>query len=137
MVMRPDPAVATDIFSLNLVPLPTGAGVTHAEMATNATKELFADNRILFRLKTKEGKIHDFPLSAIVNGGMIAGIVGQASSAAMHRDLANKNRTGLLMEDLYAAIDATQKQNARLNHNEAISEFLAMRGEEFDSASAA
>lgn len=124
-VPRPDTTAATDIFQLNLVPIPTGNGMNHAQMALNATKELFDPKRILYHIKTKDGKKYPFTLQQIINGGMIASIVDQASSLAMHRDLKEGKSTGIVMQDLYDAIDAAQKQNIELNHDNEVEEFLA------------
>ena len=138
-VPRPDPTAATDIFQLNLVPIPTGKAANHAQMAIDATKELFNPKRVLYKVKTKDEKVHSFTLRHIINGGMIASIVDQASSAAMHRDLKAKTRSGLTMQDLYNAIDSAQRQNLELNHADEIEEFLAIHagGSEFASLQAA
>lgn len=127
-VPRPDTVAATDIFQLNLIPIPTGADVSHAEMAIKATTALYEDTRLLYKIKTKDGALHDFPMKEIVNGGMIAGIVDQASSTALHRDLNNGTSTGLQMQDLYDAIERTQQQNIELNHDTEVEDYLRRTG---------
>lgn len=136
-IPRPDIPAAVSIFELNLALIPLGEAITTKQIALNATKELYSPQRILLKVKTRDGKLHPMPMKEIVNGGMIASIVDQASSAAMHRDLKSGKSGGLLMQDLYDAIDLAQKQNARLNNNEAIADFLntAAGGADFDSIS--
>lgn len=128
IVPRPTPEAVSDIFTMHLVPLPTQGEMTHAEMAVHATAELFNPKRVMFRVKTSDNKMHDFKLQHIVNGALVATIVDQASSQAMHRDLAANTNTGVTLQDLYDSIDKAQKQNLQLNNVDAIDDFLTAHG---------
>lgn len=125
LIPRPDAAGTAEIFNLNLKKVPLCNGHTREELAKVGSDELFAPSRILYRVKTKDGT-RGFTLGHIVNGGMVAGVVDQATSIALARDLNEKNTTagGLRREDIVAAVNGIEQQNRSLNHTDELSEFV-------------
>lgn len=122
-VTRPTPQSAVDIFKLNLTGVPLMNGYTPHDIAQLGTRELFSKERVLYRVETRSKGQIDFTLGHLVNGGMVVSAVDQATSIALHRDLASGSQGGLSMEDMVAAIDAIQAQNMDLNHKDELSEF--------------
>ena len=60
-----------------------------------------------------------------MNGGMVAGVVDQATSIAMRRDLAENKQGGLHREDIAAAVDRIEEENRDLNHTDELAEFVS------------
>ena len=123
-ITRPDAASAIEIFSLNLKGVPLNNGYTREELAKLGSDEVFAPSRTLYQVQTKTNGVCAFTLGNIVNGGMIASVVDQATSIALHRDLAAKTQKGLCREDLVAAVNAVERQNRDLNHTDELAEFV-------------
>ncbi len=120
---RPTSESAVEIFNLNLKDAPLYRAHTSDEFAKIASKELFSPDRILYEISTRNRGNLNFTLANIVNGAMIAGVVNQATSIALQRDLKSGRRDGLRSEDLVEAINAIQIQNNDLGHSDALDEF--------------
>jgi hypothetical protein len=87
---------------------------------------------VLYDIQTDGGQ-RAFTLSDIISGGMIANVVDQATSIALHRDLAakaqkKKTKTGVQKSDFQAAIDLIEAQNRSLDHQDALAEFVEDSG---------
>ncbi len=123
-VTRPTKASATEIFELNLRNVPLNNGYTRRQLAADAAESLFDPTKSLYTITLKDGTPKSFPLSAVVNGGMVASIVDQATSSAMLRDIDNKTRGGLRWDDLLFAVQAVYEQNRDLDHTDELKEFI-------------
>ncbi|MGD0576525.1 MAG: AAA family ATPase [Candidatus Staskawiczbacteria bacterium] len=124
-VTRPTQQSATEIFLLSLKRVPLFNGYDRDELAKFGARELFSPRRVLYKVTTKSHGDCQFTLGNIVNGGMIVSVVDQATSIALHRDLAAKKQgQGLCREDLVAAVNSVEQQNRDLNHNDELSEFV-------------
>lgn len=135
-VTRPTPQAAEDIFKLNLEGVPVD-GCTRPLLAHYGRQELFSTGRVLYDIQT-DGGVQAFTLSDIISGGMIANVVDQATSIALHRDLAaktqkKKSKTGVQKEDFLTAIDLIEKQNRSLGHQDALAEFVENTGHQIKS----
>lgn len=124
-VTRPTQASATEIFKLNLRNVPLNNGYTRDQLAEDAAMALFDPKKSLYTISLKNGTSMDFPLSAVVNGGMVASIVDRATSAAMLRDIENGTKGGLRWDDLLIAVQAVYEQNRDLDHKDEIADFVA------------
>lgn len=124
-VTRPTQASATEIFKLNLRNVPLNNGYTRAQLAEDAASALFDPKKSLYTISLKNGTSMDFPLSAVVNGGMVASIVDQATSAAMLRDIENGTKGGMRWDDLLIAVQAVYEQNRDLDHKDEVTDFVA------------
>ena len=123
-VTRPTQASATEIFKLNLRNVPLNNGYTRAQLAEDAASALFDPKKSLYTISLKNGTSMDFPLSAVVNGGMVASIVDQATSAAMLRDIENGTKGGMRWDDLLIAVQAVYEQNRDLDHKDEVADFV-------------
>lgn len=121
---RPTPESAFEIFMLNLKRVPLSNGYTHEELAKLGSEEMFSARRVLYQIETKSNGKYSFTLSNIVNGGMVASVVDQATSIAMRRDLQNKKSEGLCKDDLVAAVNIVEQQNRDLNYADDLAEFV-------------
>jgi len=122
-VTRPTQVSAAQIFELNMQNVPLKNGHSVEDLATFAAKQVFAKKRGLYEIRAKDGSEHKVCLSHAVNGGMIVGVVDQATTLAIARDMKKGTATGITKADLTAAIDNVYFQNANLDHNELLVEF--------------
>ena len=123
-IERPTPESTVEIFMLNLKHVPLSNGFTVEDLAKLGSEQLFSDERVLYEIKTKTRGKFVFTLGDVVNGGMIANIVDQATSIALRRDLeVGGEPQGLKKEDLIAAVDSEESQNRDLNHTDELNEF--------------
>ncbi len=126
-ISRPDADAATEIFRLNLKGVPLNNGYNPAQLAALCTQEMFSRRRVLYRIRVRTAKEPiDFTLGHVINGGMIANVVDQATSIAVRRDLAKRKPKpdGLTKEDLLAAVDQIERQNRDLNYADDVTEFV-------------
>ncbi|MBI4415234.1 MAG: AAA family ATPase [Candidatus Kerfeldbacteria bacterium] len=121
---RPTPKSATEIFLLALKRVPLSKGYSHEELAELGSAEIFSPRRVFYQVCTNGNGTLGFTLGHTVNGGMIVSVVDQATSIAMHRDLAAKKKQGLRKEDIVTAVDAVERQNRDLNHSDELAEFV-------------
>lgn len=114
-INRPTQNNAVDYFKIHMRGMPLIGGLEYEEAAHLGAKELFAENRVLYRV-THRNTAEIFRLSDAVTGAMIAGVVAQAKSIAMKRDLtSNGPPTGVRVEDLAASVQNHYIQHADLN----------------------
>lgn len=123
-VGRPDENTAKEIFQLYLKSVPLCNGYTVDDLSKEATLELYSDKYAMYGIKTKK-ETKKFSLKNLVNGAMIAGVVDQATSFSLHRDLqSNSKPAGMSKEDLMASIQQIFQQNLDLNHHDDLEEFI-------------
>lgn len=95
---------------------------TMADAAMNCAIKIYDDARIVRELEPgRVLRLRDF-----VSGAMIAGIVEQASTAAMMRDIDGSisKASGISLDDLRWSVDRAAAALANVNHAEAIKEHL-------------
>lgn len=106
-VPRPDENDAADILSIHLKSVPLGKHESGAGLAEVAVQEIFHAGR----------KVGRKSLSDIVSGAMLAGVVEQAKSFALHRDLAGKGKpSGVNQSDILEALKRIQAENLGISH---------------------
>jgi ATP-dependent 26S proteasome regulatory subunit len=101
-----------------------GDGIQSAgDMATYVADSIFDHARIVERLDDT----HALMLSNFASGAMIAGIIEQATTAAMMRDIGASaaKASGITTDDIDWSIDQTMTSLAHTNRNEVIAELLA------------
>ena len=127
-VDRPDKDSAVEVFKLHLRGVPFNNGYTVQDMAVLGRDQLFSDRNRLYDIHVstdKDKKVIPFTLGHLINGAMIAGIVDQATSLAIHRDISKGgDPKGLTKDDVIGAIDCTYEQNRDLNHQDELAEFV-------------
>ena len=124
-VTRPTVKSAAEIFMIALKGVPTNKDIPKVVLSQKASESLFSDTRILYEIRTKRGGMIPFTLKQLVNGGMVVGIVDQAISIAIHKDIKRSAKTGVCEEDIMMAIDKIEAQNCGLNHNTELEEVVA------------
>ena len=114
-ISRPTQKNAIDYFRIHMRGLPLAKGVEIDEAATLAVEELFHPQRALYRV-THRNKAEIFRLADTVTGAMIAGVVEQAKSIAMKRDLAKGGKPkGVLPQDFSISVNNHHIQHQDLN----------------------
>ncbi len=128
-VSRPDRHDSRDIFKLYLGNVPIAKGLSIQELAEMAAEALFHENRALYQLTLRTRDEVAVPLSALVSGSMIAGIVDKAVSFALHRDIEAGLRkpTGVTYKDVMSGIVQTHRENLNIDHAEIIADVTAGR----------
>lgn len=126
-ISRPDLNASRDIFGLYLKQVPLYNGYTREKLSNIAALELFSDKRVLYSIRLNgnhKGETRSFTLGNLASGAMIAGIVDQATSIALHRDIANGKPQGMSKNDLMQAVECTFCQNFDLNHKDELADFV-------------
>lgn len=126
-VTRPDLIASKDIFKLYLKSVPLYNGHTRDELSDVAARELFSEKRVLYSVQLNgnhKGESRGFTLGHLASGAMVAGIVDQATSIALHRDIVSGKPQGMSKDDLVQAVECTFRQNFDLNHNDEIADFV-------------
>lgn len=129
-VPRPTINTAAEIFHVHLkgVPLYQTDAKTVVAMTT---AEMFSKQYVLYRIVEKVSlnghqhqKEHIFCLKDAINGAMIASVVEQASNMAMKRDMTNKTRHGVGLEDFAKAVQTVYRGQRDQNHKFDIEDFV-------------
>lgn len=124
-IPRPDAHTAEEIFKVHLKNIPFGDKLVADEIAQFATATMYGEDAALYHINKKDGSIDQFTLGHITNGAMIAGIVDQATSFAMHRDIqTHADPTGVTREDVHRAVCYVTKQNRELEFKDDVKEFV-------------
>lgn len=131
-VDRPTQQDAAQIAELYLakVPLTTEAYGDRVldvpAMATVLSALVFGDH-MLYTVRFKDGSSAPFRLSNLVSGAMLANLVDQAVSVALHRDIATGTPTGVCAHDLAAAVARTLDEVRHTDHTDALQDFAGAR----------
>lgn len=83
-----------------------------------------ADYKLEELVNPKSKAVHFFMLQHIVNGAMVAGLTDRAKRRAFRRDREQGTLTGVLQEDLIAAVAEVFEENKDLQHTYAKEEFV-------------
>lgn len=123
MVTRPTKEDAATIFKLNFgtVPLKDKDINGLSEFASNYA---FSEAFPLYDVQMASGEVKRFNLSGLMSGALVAGVVDQAVSIALHEDLAKKNKkpSGVSLEHVAEAIQRMYVSNQNLGHLDALTE---------------
>jgi proteasome-associated ATPase len=125
-ISRPNMDDSRDIFGLYLKNTPLYNGYTRDELSNVAACELFSDKRVLYSIQLNgnhKGETRSFTLGNLASGAMVAGIVDQATSISLHRDIKSGKPEGMSKDDLVQAVGCVFQQNFDLNHNDEIADF--------------
>jgi len=125
-IERPDLTSSHSIFAMNLRGVPLADGEDIEDVAAFSAVELFHAKRALYRVETEDGD-ETLALRHLVNGALVAGVVQQATSFALQRDLKANTMGGLQRDDILRALKAVEDQNRDLDHRDAILELVGDR----------
>ncbi len=123
-VGRPNQTESRAIAKLYLKGKPLADGATLAQLAAMAAAEVFNAARVMYTVKLKGGDVSSFAFSNLVSGAMMAGVVDQAASLALNRDLRANTKTGITAEDIITSVDLIVRNNLDVDHVDALQDFV-------------
>lgn len=124
-VGRPDAQMAKEIFSIHLEKKPLAEGGTREDYAQIVSEDLYSEKRALYSIERKSGEPVHFTLGNVTSGAMIAGIVDEAVSTALKRDLRSGVCKGVQKEDLVASVDRSYSSYKNMSHKDELDAFTA------------
>lgn len=125
-IARPTRETAPAIFEIHLRNIPT-VGIAAKEIAARATADIFHERRKMYQIKNGDFTGF-FTMGDCVSGAMIAGIVQQATSAALKRDITDKTRTGITANDIKGAVETIFTHHHGLNHKFDLEDYFERHG---------
>lgn len=130
-VSRPNLRNTVDYLKIHMTGIPLAKGVDVEELQGEITAELFSQKRVIFKVTHKSAS-DLFRLSDSLSGSMLAGLVDQATSRAMRRDLkAGKKKSatmGVTVNDFKDAIEEMYRAHSNLNLTFDLEDFCDSRG---------
>lgn len=126
-VGRPNLKNTVDYLKIHMNGMPLAKGVDVEELQMEVTAELFSQHRTIFKV-THKSESEMFRLSDSLSGSMLAGLVDQATSRAMKRDLKAGKRKGVTVGDFKEAIEIMHKSHANLNLTFDLEDFCDLHG---------
>lgn len=121
---RPDEMCAIDILEIHTKGIPFQDEANRMATLAITTTDLFSKGRLLYRVNNE----HDFTLGDAANGAMLASLAESAKMIALHRDIIDKTKTGVLVEDFRAAVVKLQRQQKGINHSYDLQDFAEKHG---------
>ena len=121
---RPDQDCALDILDIHTKNIPFQDEDNRMATLAITTTDLFSKGRLLYRVNNE----HDFTLGDAANGAMLAALAESAKMIALHRDILDKTKTGVLVDDFRAAIVKLQRQQKGINHSYDLQDFAEAHG---------
>lgn len=121
---RPNEFTAIDILQIHCKKIPFKPDTNVQAILTIAASDLFSKNRLLYRVNNE----HDFTLGDCVNGAMLASIAEIAKMSALHRDLVDKTKTGVTLQDFRSAVQKVHRQQKGINHSYDLQDFAEKLG---------
>jgi proteasome-associated ATPase len=118
-VPRPSKEDTSDIFKKYLQKVPTVG-----DLSTPLAEEVFNDKFAFYDIALKSGDVRKFGLRHVVSGAMVSGIVENAISFAMHREIEKKGNKGVSKEDLFSAVAKSFHQNKDMSHDHDMKTFV-------------
>jgi len=132
VVGRPGLRESVDILKIHLLRSKTHDKVD--DLAGAAAGELFSESHALYKLSLKGKGIHTFYMRNLISGALLAGVVDQATSIAIQRDLKTGKASGLRVDDMKEAVVQIVRSNRGLNHDDDLLLFAETHGTEIDGA---
>lgn len=126
-VGRPTVKTADQYFALHMKGIPVVKGLDSAELTALAVRDLFSDKRALYTVQEKK-KTFTFKLGDACSGAMIAGLVDQATSRALKRDLSEGTKGGVSLKDFQEATETIFKHHSELNPTFDLEDFCDANG---------
>lgn len=128
MVKRPDVVDTEKILRIHLCKSKLKDDIE--DLAGRAAKDLFSERHTLYRVSFNGKGTHEFHIRHLVSGAMLAGVVDVAVSLAIQRDIVDKRTkpSGLMKQDMQAAIVQIVDANRNLNHDDDLVLFAESHG---------
>jgi proteasome-associated ATPase len=113
-VPRPDQKACQEIFKIHLQGIPF-ENMEHEEVADIATKDIFRESRKVFKIveRSNPKDEHFFTFADMITGSMVAGMVDQATSLAIRRDIeATRKSKAKKRKEVCTAVKPVDMKNA-------------------------
>ena len=127
-VNRPGMMDSASILAIHLAR--TSLNTDGPQLAVDAARAIHSDDYPLYNVGISGKGVSKFHFRDLLSGAMLAGIVDQAVSIAIRRDInkGHKKASGIVWEDMEAAIIETVNMNKGLNHDDDLTLFIETRG---------
>ncbi len=126
-VGAPTESDAVEVFRIHMRGVPIHNGCDHNSLVKQAVERLYSNQDALYTLKTHPHDI-SFGLRELSSGAFIAGVVEQAVSFAVMRNLNQKELTGVMWEDFERAFTRIRKEQYGMSHEPEIKAFIENNG---------
>lgn len=121
---RPDQLMAIKILQIHTKDTPFQDEGNKMSTLAVAAADIFSKSRLLYRVNGE----HDFCLGDAVSGAVLENLAQKAKMLALHRDLRDNTRTGVLLEDFRAGVSQIFNQQRGLNHVYDLTDFAEKKG---------
>lgn len=129
-VERPSNITSMDILSIHTKKIPFADEKNRSAIIAMAVSDLFSKSRLLYRINNE----YDFTLGDCVSGAMLANVAEIAKINALHRDLGDNKKTGLVIDDFRQSVQKIFTQQRGHNHGYDLEDFLERKGLQISSA---
>jgi proteasome-associated ATPase len=123
-VERPNETSAIDILRIHSQKIPFIKEEEKDVIFAITVTDFFSKTRLLYRVNNE----HDFTLGDCVNGAMLSNIAEIAKMNALHRDLDEKTKTGVSLDDFRLAVQKVFRQQRGINHSYDLHDFAERLG---------
>lgn len=123
-IERPDVDGSMDILKIHSAKVPFHKEDSKLVILSVVCQDLFSKTKLLYRVNNE----HDFTLGDAVNGAMLAAIVEDAKMNALKRDLADRTKTGVVLEDFRESVKKCFREQRGMNHSYDLQDFAEKLG---------
>lgn len=122
-IPRPDMVAAEEIFKIHFNGVPV-VDMDTDDLIKRAVADCFHKRRKIYQVTDKTTKEdHWFTFGHCLTGSMIKGIIDEATSTALRRDIDNGTMTGVTPSDVRGSIEAIYQRHMALNHKFDLEDF--------------
>lgn len=121
---RPTEMTAIDILEIHSRKTPFQDHNNKMAIMAIAVSDLFSKSRLLYRVNNE----HDFTMGDAVNGAMLEALAESAKMIALHRDLGNGTKSGVIIDDFREAVKRMYRDQRGLNHSFDLQDFAENHG---------
>lgn len=122
-ISRPDQETTVKILNLHSNNAPFADENKEVIFAITC-QNIFSKSRLLYRVNNE----HDFTFGDCISGAMIEAICEKAKMIALHRDLEQKTKSGLVLKDFLDAVQSIYLNQKGLNHSYDLEDFAEKIG---------
>lgn len=124
-VGRPTRGMTAEIFKIHISKKPLAEGHSCEELAQIGTESLFSNDRSLYHIELHSGQQAVVTLGHIASGALIASIVEEAASIALHRDVTAGAFKGLTPDTITGAVDRLYREHKSISHKSEIEDLTS------------
>ena len=121
-VGRPTEMTAIDILEIHTKNVPFKD--EKLSVLAVAVSDLFSKSRVLYKINNQ----YEFTLGDAMNGAMLSAVAESAKMIALHRDLSNKTKTGITIDDIRQSVNNLFLEQRGLNHSFDVADFAESHG---------